>query len=81
MLEQDLLDFVRTRSHAQKLPVDADTLLFSDGILDSLAVFEMTAFVEQRAGVKFASADINLDNLDSVRRVLRYVNSKHEGKQ
>jgi acyl carrier protein len=81
MLEQELLDYVCKRTSAVNVAIDFDTLLFSEGILDSMSAVEITALVERRTGVHFATADINLDNLDSIRRILRFVQSKSEGRQ
>jgi acyl carrier protein len=76
MLEQELIAYVRARSHVANVPIDANTPLFSEGILDSMAVLEVTALVERKTGVHFAVAEINLDNLDSIGRILRFVNSR-----
>jgi acyl carrier protein len=79
MLAEDLFDYVSERANVARATLDADTPLFSDGLLDSMSVLEVTAFIEQRSGVHFAASDINLDNLDSVGRMLGFVNSKRAG--
>jgi acyl carrier protein len=49
------------------------TPLFSTGLLDSFCMVNLLAFVEKRAGIKVGATDVNLDNLDTVERVVHYV--------
>jgi len=52
-----------------------DTRLFSDGVLDSFSMVDLIAFIEKEAEVKMNPGDVRLDNLDSVDRILNYVDS------
>ena len=74
MFEQALIDFIKERSGVSDF--DAETPLFSGGLLDSMAVLDLTAFVQRKTGVPFASSDVTLDNLDTLSRILAFVN-KH----
>jgi acyl carrier protein len=76
MLDEDLFDYISERANVPRESLGADTPLFSEGLLDSMAVLEVTAFIEERSGVHFAADDINLDNLDSIARMLGFVNSR-----
>ena len=49
-----------------------DTLLFSSGLVDSFAMVDLVMFIETRCGSKMKPNDVNLDNLDSVGRILKY---------
>ena len=74
MFEQALIDFIKDRSGVSDF--DAETPLFSGGLMDSMAVLELTAFVQRKTGVAFPASEVTLDHLDSVSRILAYVN-KH----
>jgi acyl carrier protein len=76
MTQDDLLEYVSERANLERSQLDASSALFSSGILDSMSVLELTTFVERKAGVHFAAAEIILENLDSVERILRFVSSK-----
>jgi len=76
MLEQELLDYIGERARLERSALSVDTQLFSSGILDSLAVLEMTAFIERKSGVRFDAAEIRLDNLDSVGQIMKFIDSK-----
>ena len=49
--------------------ISDETPLFSSGLLDSFNMIEVVALIEERAGKKLRIADINLENLDTVRRI------------
>lgn len=76
MLEQELLDYIGERARLERKALSVDTQLFSSGILDSIAVLEMTAFIERKSGVRFDATDIRLDNLDSVGQIMKFIDSK-----
>jgi acyl carrier protein len=50
-----------------------DDPLLAKGVIDSLGVGEIIAFVEQRFGVRFPDEDITEANLGSVSAIVRYV--------
>lgn len=52
--------------------VDAETELFSTGILDSVAMMNIIGFVEEKAGVEVRPADVTLENFDTVQRIVDY---------
>jgi len=76
MLESQILAFVSDRAGLPRERLDLDTPLFTGGVLDSLSVMELVAFVEGAAGVRFGDRDVVPENLDSIRRILAYVASR-----
>jgi D-alanine--poly(phosphoribitol) ligase subunit 2 len=71
MLKKKLIDFISERTGVAEL--DAETPLFSEGLMDSMSVLDLTTFVEQQTGVLFPAADVTLENVDSINRILTYV--------
>lgn len=70
----------------ERFAVDAreladDTLLFSGGLLDSFSMVELIGFIEQTEDVKVGAMEVQLENLDSIERILRFVAAKtnHDG--
>jgi acyl carrier protein len=53
-----------------------DDSLLGRGIVDSTGMLEIIYFIEEQLGVKVADADMIPDNLDSVNRIAKYVESK-----
>ena len=54
-----------------------DTSFLENGIIDSTGVLEIVGFLEETFGIKVEDNDITPENLDSVLRIVAYVNKKH----
>ena len=54
------------------------TPLYSAGILDSFMLLSLIAFLEKRSGAAVPTADITLDNFDSIERILAYANGPRD---
>ncbi|MHB8079299.1 MAG: acyl carrier protein [Candidatus Krumholzibacteriia bacterium] len=60
---------------AEPLGDDAVSLL-DNGIVDSVGVMEMVAWLEQNHGVKVEDQELVPENFDSVERLVRFVERK-----
>jgi acyl carrier protein len=74
-----LLGYFKERLGVDTQGVDDATPLFSSNLLDSFSIVELMAFIESEAGIRMDAWDVTLDNLDSVERILKYVQMKKEG--
>ncbi len=74
MLTSDgLLSFLEEDLGVDIEGVDSDTLLFSSQLVDSFALVTLMIFLEREAGIRIAPSDVNLDNMDTIGRMLAYV--------
>ena len=72
-LEDALLNFVRTELLAgREVQVDPDTYLFESGLLDSLKILQLIAFLERQTGSTIPDRDIVMSNFRSVRTMAAY---------
>lgn len=55
-----------------------DSSLLDLGIIDSTGVIELIAFLEEAFGIHVEDDEITPDNLDSLRRIERYVAAKSD---
>jgi len=53
--------------------LDADTDLLSAGILDSLGILQLVAFIEEKFGVKIPDEDVVFENFQSVNALVSYL--------
>jgi acyl carrier protein len=60
-LQRELVSRLKIRR-----PIDADTALFSGGLLDSLSVLEVVTLIEELVGKPVPPEDITLENFDTV---------------
>jgi acyl carrier protein len=56
--------------------INDDTLLFTDGYLDSFSVVDLVTYLESSANISINPSEVNLDNLDSVGRIITFVDVK-----
>jgi len=54
---------------------DEDSFL-ENGIIDSTGVLELISFLEERFGLELAETDLTPENLDSIDKVTRLVESR-----
>jgi acyl carrier protein len=56
-----------------------DDSLLGRGIVDSTGMLEVILFIEEQWSIKVADQDMVPENLDSVRRISAYVDSRRKG--
>jgi acyl carrier protein len=62
------------------LAVKDDDSLLEHNVLDSLAVLDLTEFLQSEYGIKIESDELLPENLDSLTRIAAFVERKREGK-
>ena len=72
-LEQRLLHFTREKLATPDIAqsITADTRLFEDGVIDSLRILELIAFLQSTLGRKIPDAQIVLANFKSIATIAR----------
>jgi acyl carrier protein len=59
-------------------PLADDQSLIENDVMDSTGVLELVSFIEERYGIAMADADIVPANLDSVARIVSFIERKRE---
>ena len=78
-MNSELVDTIRTYILENFLFTDdtsavgLDDSLLDNGIVDSTGMMEIITFLEADLGVKVADEDMTPENLDSISRLVRYV--------
>jgi acyl carrier protein len=69
-----LEEYIRTKLTARPHSVIAvDTPLRGDGLVDSMGMVLLAAFVEQKFGVPVDNGDLRAGELDTIARILAFV--------
>lgn len=67
---EDLVAYInRELLKGRGAPIDPDTQLFEDGLIDSLNILQLIAFVEVRLGRAIPDRDIVMDRFRTPRRI------------
>jgi acyl carrier protein len=78
LTRDELCRFFDERFGLDASDLDDDARLFSDGLLDSFSMVELIAHIETVEGIRIGAMDVQLENLDSIGRILRFVTAKSE---
>ena len=74
-----LLRFVRDELLAGRPPggvaIDPDTYLFEEGMVDSLGILPLIAFVEQQCGRPIPDNEIVMEHFRTIRAIARHFES------
>lgn len=68
---EDLTEFLKSKANLDD--VQGDTPLFSSAALDSVSQLDLIMLIESKAGITINQADITLDNMDTVDKILAFV--------
>lgn len=67
-----LIDYIATDVATADDPIDPDTDLLLTGLVDSLGVVLIVAWMEDELGVSIDPGDVVLDNFQTVRQMVAY---------
>jgi acyl carrier protein len=79
-LTQDaLLHLLSNKFRLDTKKIAPDTSLFTSGLIDSFSMVELVLFIEESCGIRMKPSEVNLDNLDSIERILAFVTMRSNG--
>ena len=79
LTKSDLLEHLADHARDDLSEVTEDTELFSTGLIDSFAMIDLLLFLEKHTGAKLGPEDMDVDNLDTIGRILKFVESRRKG--
>jgi acyl carrier protein len=74
--KQQIITYLSENFRIEESELDETTSLFSSRILDSFSMVELVTFIEETAGIKFGVLELNLENLDTIQNIIRFVEKK-----
>ena len=75
----DLIAFISEDAGIDRAEIGDDTLLFSEGFIDSFTMSSVLAFIEEQQGIQIEMSDVTLENFDSLSRILAFVDRQTAG--
>jgi acyl carrier protein len=77
-----LLGFIKDKIlHGRAVALDAEQDLLGAGIIDSLGILRLVAFIEEQFGVKVPDEDVVFENFQSVSAMTSYITQRQEPEQ
>ncbi len=74
--QEGLLEFLADDLGIDTADLTSDSLLFSTGVIDSFALVSLMTYLEAEGGFRLSPTDVNLDNLDSIDRIVAFCRHK-----
>jgi len=71
-LREQLIDFLRTQMDIED-DLTIDTPLVTNGLIDSVGLMRLAAFLESATGTTIPDADINAGHFDTIRQIEGYL--------
>jgi acyl carrier protein len=76
-IEQRIREFiVKDLYYAEDNPIADEDSFLETGVVDSMGVMELVAFVQSEFGVEVAQSEIVVENFDSIRKLANFVRRK-----
>jgi acyl carrier protein len=75
-IAREIHDFVLTQFASERSEVDGNENLLAQGIIDSLAILKLVAFLEERFGVEVEDDDLVPENFGSIGQLRAFVERK-----
>ena len=75
-IQRELFAYVKENTFKDISNLDAETMLFVEGILDSMGFALLLDFLEEKFTVKAADSDLVEENFESVNAITHFILSK-----
>ncbi len=72
---------VKNLYYAEENPITDEDSFLETGVVDSMGVMELVAFIQSEFGIEVAQNEIVVENFDSIRRLANFVRRKRPVKQ
>jgi len=74
-IEEQLIAYFKENAGAD-LEVSYDTLLVEDGVIDSMGVMDLIAFIEKTFGVSMEMDDLEIENFATINHIKTFIVNK-----
>lgn len=72
--EQQIIEFIAMDMAAgEGAAIDRDTPLLDSGLIDSMGLFRLIGYIEERFAIRFPEEDLVADNFQSVGTIAHYI--------
>jgi len=74
--ESEIREFLFDVTNNKKVDLNNDDPLIEKGIIDSMVMLEMIAFIEEKYGIQIEDEEIVPENFDSINKIVAYIREK-----
>ena len=77
-MKELICDFIVKSFHIDKEEIQYNVPLISSGIIDSVQMLELVAFVEKEFGITVDLDDTSLENFDTIDKLVDFIKRKQK---
>ncbi len=75
-MKDEIKDFIAETTFTDPSKIGEDTMLFEEGIFDSMGLLSLISFLEQKYGIHTEDMDLVEENFQSLEAIQAYVKMK-----
>jgi acyl carrier protein len=75
-MEKQILDFVCKMTFSDPNNINNDTLLFEEGIFDSMSLLNLISFLEEDFSIKVYDSELDVANFGSIDAITSFLGGK-----
>ena len=79
MTKDELITFICDDAGLDPSEITDDTLLFTDGYIDSFTMTSLIAHLEEVLGKEIAQSEVTVENFDTINRIMAYIGRHNAG--
>jgi acyl carrier protein len=77
ILTEQLRNFIAETTFTDKEKIKEDTLIFKEGIFDSLGFLSLVSFLDEKLGVEVADNELVEENFESINAIVAFISGKN----
>jgi acyl carrier protein len=75
-IQEKIFNYIRENTHSDNSKINSKTLLFKEGIFDSMGFVLLIDFLEEKLGIKANDEDLIEENFESVEAIANFIRNK-----
>ena len=73
---EQLRNFISEITFTESKKIKDDTLIFEEGIFDSLGFLSLIGFLDEEFGIEVSNDELIEENFESINAIAKFINSK-----
>lgn len=78
VIQETLFNYIKKNTFAKVSGLNAQTMIFREGILDSMAFVLLIDFIQEHFNIKPSDSDLVEENFESVEAMTKYIRHKQK---
>jgi acyl carrier protein len=75
---EQLRNFISEITFTDLEKIQEDTLIFEEGIFDSLGFLSLISFLDEKFGIEIGNDELNEENFESINAIVTFISKKKD---